>query len=93
MSGNESAVPSPKNTKALKYNRLLPTGFGDRISVYLSVSAAAATVGADVYVSPSTYAVRITLSLPMSHSAFKDRQTAFKASLAKLLVLRARSWY
>jgi drug/metabolite transporter (DMT)-like permease len=50
VSGNESAVPSPKNTKALKYNRLLPTGFGDRISVYLSVAAAAATVGADVYV-------------------------------------------
>ena len=50
VSGNESAVPSPKNTKAFKYDRLLPTGFGDRISVYLSVAAAAATVGADVYV-------------------------------------------
>jgi hypothetical protein len=35
----------------LKYSRRLPTGFGDRMSVYLAVAAAAATVGADVYVS------------------------------------------
>jgi len=49
-SRNESEVPTPKNKKVLKYKRLLPTGFGDRISVYLSVTAAAATVGADVYV-------------------------------------------
>jgi hypothetical protein len=34
--------------------------------------------------STSTYAVRITLSLPMSQSAFtKDKQTAFKSSLAQ----------
>ena len=46
----KDVVPGRQNTKALKYNRLLPTGFGDRMSVYLTVAAAAATVGADVYV-------------------------------------------
>jgi len=50
MSNNKSVMSSPNTTKVLKYDRLLPTGFGDRVSVYLSVAAAAATVGADVYV-------------------------------------------
>jgi hypothetical protein len=44
------AVVGRQSTKGLKYNRLLTTGFGDRMSVYLTVAAAAATVGADVYV-------------------------------------------
>jgi hypothetical protein len=50
VTGNKSAVPRQTNTKALKYDRLLSTGFNDRISVYLSVAAAAATVHADAYV-------------------------------------------
>ena len=50
LSGNESAAPGSQNKKALKYSRRLHTEFGDRISVYLTVAAAAETVGADVYV-------------------------------------------
>jgi len=50
VSGNKSVILKANHTKVLKYDRLLPTGFGDRVSVYLSVAAAAATVGADVYV-------------------------------------------
>jgi len=39
-----------QKTPALKYSRRLPTGFGDRMSVYMTVAAAAASLGADVYV-------------------------------------------
>lgn len=39
-----------QKTPALKYSRRLPTGFGDRMSVYMTVAAAAASFGADVYV-------------------------------------------
>jgi hypothetical protein len=38
-----------EKTYALKYSRRLPTGFGDRMSVYITVAAAAASLGADVY--------------------------------------------
>ena len=38
------------NVRAFRYDRSLETGFGDRISVYLCVAAAAATVNRSVYV-------------------------------------------
>ena len=38
------------SSEAFRYDRSLGTGFGDRISVYLSVAAAAATVNRSVYV-------------------------------------------
>jgi hypothetical protein len=38
------------DSSALRYDRVLNTGLGDRLSVYLSVAAAAASVGRDVYV-------------------------------------------
>ena len=51
LNATEPNMPvSTQKTPALKYSRRLPTGFGDRMSVYLTVAAAAATVGADVYV-------------------------------------------
>ena len=38
------------SSRAFRYYRSLETGFGDRISVYLNVAAAAATVNRSVYV-------------------------------------------
>jgi len=51
----------------LRYNRELSTGFGDRLSVYLNVAAAAATVGADVYTywfesAPSLHHAKLSLA-------------------------------
>jgi hypothetical protein len=48
---NGSVVPilAPVPSHRLCYDRALNTGFGDRLSVYLSVAAAAATVSSEVY--------------------------------------------
>ena len=45
-----STTQATSTTSALKYDGQLPTDFGDRMSVYLTVVAAAASVGADVFV-------------------------------------------
>lgn len=53
QNGNNLPVPSSNLLGSLQprlcYNRVLNTGFGDRLSVYLTVAAAAATVSGEVY--------------------------------------------
>ena len=44
-----SSSTLPASQPRLCYDRVLNTGFGDRLSVYLTVAAAAATVSAEVY--------------------------------------------